>query len=131
MSAREKNAECILFEFSISCIKSFTRLSVIKSNYLLYRGIRLKKLAFEFSLTLKPSKQIIPQKLPLPTRNQCETRMSQVLVTETVASTSEQHAVSLPLRLSLSVKERKSSLPRSRGCCRSPWCRSSIRTDTC
>lgn len=28
---------------------------------------------------------------------------------------------------SFSVKERKSSLPLSRGCCRSPWCRSSIR----
>jgi len=31
---------------------------------------------------------------------------------------------------SFSVKERKSSLPRSRGCCRSPWCRSSIRIGT-
>lgn len=29
-----------------------------------------------------------------------------------------------------SVKERKSSLPRSRGCCRSPWYRSSTRTGT-
>lgn len=55
-------------------------------------------------------------------------------MTETVASTSEQHAVSPSPCLSLyqrEVKERKSSLPRSRGCCRSPWCRSSIRTGTC